>query len=107
MAFQRDREYRNYGRRYTSRSSQVQHSFEHTSLNQRALDLITAAKARRRCDDETTGHPNPESRHGRRIVVVRGTREAPPSQTADEHRQSSDWQDCGEPREAMARRGTR
>jgi hypothetical protein len=32
-----------YGRRYTNRSNQVQRSFEHTGLKQRALELISAA----------------------------------------------------------------
>jgi phage/plasmid-like protein (TIGR03299 family) len=32
-----------YGRRYTSRTNQVQRSFEDTSLKQRALDLLRAA----------------------------------------------------------------
>ena len=36
-------EHLDYGRRYTSRTNQVQRSFENTSLKQRTLDLIAAA----------------------------------------------------------------
>ncbi|MGZ6588829.1 MAG: hypothetical protein ACXVHX_31690 [Solirubrobacteraceae bacterium] len=32
-----------HGRRYTSRTNQVQRSFEDTALKQRALDLIATA----------------------------------------------------------------
>ncbi|MGZ4182006.1 MAG: hypothetical protein ACXVUL_15150 [Solirubrobacteraceae bacterium] len=32
-----------YGRRYTSRTNQVQRSFEDTALKQRALELVAAA----------------------------------------------------------------
>jgi phage/plasmid-like protein (TIGR03299 family) len=42
-AFNAIAEHLDHGRRYTSRTSQVQRSFEDTSLKQRALDLIAAA----------------------------------------------------------------
>ena len=42
-AFNAIAEHLDYGRRYTSRTNQVQRSFEDTSLKQRALDLVAAA----------------------------------------------------------------
>jgi phage/plasmid-like protein (TIGR03299 family) len=42
-AFNAIAEHLDYGRRYTSRTNQVQRSFDDTSLKQRALDLIAAA----------------------------------------------------------------
>jgi len=36
-------EHLDYGRRYTSRTNQVQRSFEDTGLKQRALELVLAA----------------------------------------------------------------
>ena len=42
-AFNAIAEHLDYGRRYTTRTNQVQRSFEDTSLKQRALDLIAAA----------------------------------------------------------------
>ena len=43
VAFNAIAEHLDYGRRYTSRTSQVQRSFEDTSLKQRALELVVAA----------------------------------------------------------------
>ena len=43
VAFNAIAEYLDYGRRYTSRTNQVQRSFEDASLKQRALELLTAA----------------------------------------------------------------
>jgi phage/plasmid-like protein (TIGR03299 family) len=43
VAFNAIAEHLDYGRRYTSRTSQVQRSFEDTALKQRALDLVLAA----------------------------------------------------------------
>ncbi|OAI38778.1 hypothetical protein AYO39_03495 [Actinobacteria bacterium SCGC AG-212-D09] len=43
VAFNAIAEHLNYGRRYTSRTNQVQRSFEDTLLKQRALDLVLAA----------------------------------------------------------------
>jgi Domain of unknown function (DUF932) len=48
VAFNAIAEHLDYGRRYTTRTSQVQRSFEDTSLKQQARELITAALARRR-----------------------------------------------------------
>jgi hypothetical protein len=42
-AFNAIAEHLDYGRRYTSRTSQVQRSFEDAALKQRALDLIATA----------------------------------------------------------------
>ena len=42
-AFNAVAEHLDYGRRYTTRTSQVQRSFEDTALKQRALDLVVAA----------------------------------------------------------------
>ena len=42
-AFNAIAEHLDYGRRYTTRTSQVQRSFEDTSLKQRALELMSAA----------------------------------------------------------------
>jgi phage/plasmid-like protein (TIGR03299 family) len=42
-AFNAVAEHLDYGRRYTTRTSQVQRSFEDTALKQRALDLVLAA----------------------------------------------------------------
>jgi hypothetical protein len=42
-AFNAIAEHLDYGRRYTSRTNQVQRSFEDTALKQRALELVTAA----------------------------------------------------------------
>ena len=42
-AFNAIAEHLDYGRRYTTRTSQVQRSFEDTALKQRALELVTAA----------------------------------------------------------------
>jgi phage/plasmid-like protein (TIGR03299 family) len=42
-AFNAIAEHVDYGRRYTSRTNQVQRSFEDTSLKQRALELVAAA----------------------------------------------------------------
>ena len=42
-AFNAIAEHLDYGRRYTSRTNQVQRSFEDTSLKQRTLDLIASA----------------------------------------------------------------
>jgi hypothetical protein len=36
-------EHLDYGRRHTTRTNQVQHSFEDTTLKQRALELVSAA----------------------------------------------------------------
>jgi phage/plasmid-like protein (TIGR03299 family) len=43
VAFNAIAEHLDYGRRYTSRTNQVQRSFEDTGLKQRALDLVSAA----------------------------------------------------------------
>ena len=43
VAFNAIAEHLDYGRRYTSRTNQVQRSFEDTALKQRALDLVLAA----------------------------------------------------------------
>jgi phage/plasmid-like protein (TIGR03299 family) len=43
VAFNAIAEHLEYGRRYTTRSNQVQRSFEDTSLKQRALELVLAA----------------------------------------------------------------
>jgi hypothetical protein len=43
VAFNAIAEHLDYGRRYTSRTSQIQRSFEDTALKQRALDLVVAA----------------------------------------------------------------
>jgi hypothetical protein len=43
VAFNAIAEHFDYGRRYTSRTSQVQRSFEHASLKQRALELVLGA----------------------------------------------------------------
>jgi hypothetical protein len=43
VAFNAIAEHLDYGRRYTTRTNQVQRSFEDTLLKQRALDLIAAA----------------------------------------------------------------
>src|SRR5207302_9050900 len=43
VAFNAIAEHLDYGRRYTSRTSQVQRSFEDTALKQRALELVVAA----------------------------------------------------------------
>jgi hypothetical protein len=43
VAFNAIAEHLDYGRRYTSRTNQVQRSFEHTAVKQRALDLVLAA----------------------------------------------------------------
>ena len=43
VAFNAIAEHLDYGRRYTTRSNQVQRSFEDTSLKQRALDLVSTA----------------------------------------------------------------
>ena len=43
VAFNAIAEHLDYGRRYTSRTNQVQRSFEATSLKQQALDLVLAA----------------------------------------------------------------
>jgi hypothetical protein len=43
VAFKSVAEHLDYGRRYTTRTNQVQRSFEDTSLKQRALGLVTAA----------------------------------------------------------------
>ena len=42
-AFNAIAEHLDYGRRYTSRTNQVQRSFEDTALKQRALELVAAA----------------------------------------------------------------
>jgi hypothetical protein len=42
-AFNAIAEHLDYGRRYTSHTSQVQRSFEDNTVKQRALDLIAAA----------------------------------------------------------------
>ena len=42
-AFNAISEHLDYGRRYTTRTNQVQRSFEDTSLKQRALELVSAA----------------------------------------------------------------
>jgi hypothetical protein len=42
-AFNAIAEHLDYGRRYTSRTNQVQRSFEDTSLKQRARELVSAA----------------------------------------------------------------
>jgi hypothetical protein len=42
-AFNAIAEHLEYGRRYTTRTNQVQRSFEGTSVKQRALELIAAA----------------------------------------------------------------
>ena len=42
-AFNAIAEHLDYGRRYTTRTNQVQRSFEDTSLKQRALELVSAA----------------------------------------------------------------
>jgi phage/plasmid-like protein (TIGR03299 family) len=43
VAFNAIAEHLDYGRRYTSRTNQLQRSFEDTALKQRALDLVLAA----------------------------------------------------------------
>ena len=43
VAFDAIAEHLDYGRRYTTRTNQVQRSFEDTALKQRALDLVLAA----------------------------------------------------------------
>jgi hypothetical protein len=43
VAFNAIAEHLDFGRRYTSRTNQVQRSFEDTALKQRALDLVLAA----------------------------------------------------------------
>jgi hypothetical protein len=43
VAFNAITEHLDYGRRYTSRTNQVQRSFEDTALEQRALELVLAA----------------------------------------------------------------
>jgi elongation factor P hydroxylase len=43
VAFNAIAEHLDYGRRYTTRTNQVQRSFEDTSLKQRALELIVSA----------------------------------------------------------------
>jgi hypothetical protein len=43
VAFNAIAEHLDYGRRYTSGTSQMQRSFEDTLLKQRALDLVVAA----------------------------------------------------------------
>ncbi len=43
VAFNAIAEHLDYGRRYTSRTNQVQRSFEDTALKQRALDMVLAA----------------------------------------------------------------
>jgi len=43
VAFNAISEHLDYGRRYTTRTNQVQRSFEDTSLKQRALELVSAA----------------------------------------------------------------
>jgi len=43
VAFNAIAEHLDYGRRYTSRTNQVQRSFEDTALKQRALDLVLVA----------------------------------------------------------------
>jgi len=43
VAFNAIAEHLDYGRRYTTRTNQVQRSFEDTSLKQRALELVSAA----------------------------------------------------------------
>ena len=43
VAFNAIAEYLDYGRRYTSRTNQVQRSFEDATLKQRALQLVVAA----------------------------------------------------------------
>jgi phage/plasmid-like protein (TIGR03299 family) len=43
VAFNAIAEHLDYGRRYTSRTNQVQRSFEETALKQRALELVIAA----------------------------------------------------------------
>jgi hypothetical protein len=43
VAFNAIAEHLDYGRRYTSRTNQVQRSFEDTAVKQRALDLVLAA----------------------------------------------------------------
>jgi hypothetical protein len=43
VAFNAIAEHLDYGRRYTSRTNQVQRSFEDTALKQRALELVAAA----------------------------------------------------------------
>lgn len=43
VAFNAVAEHFDYGRRYASRTNQVQRSFEDTALKQRALDLVLAA----------------------------------------------------------------
>jgi hypothetical protein len=43
VAFNAVAEHLDYGRRYTSRSNQVQRSFEDTALKRRALGLVMAA----------------------------------------------------------------
>jgi phage/plasmid-like protein (TIGR03299 family) len=43
VAFNAIAEHLDYGRRYTTRSNQMQRSFEDTSLKQRALELVTTA----------------------------------------------------------------
>ena len=42
-AFNAIAEHLDYGRRYTTRTNQVQRSFEDTALKQRALELVAAA----------------------------------------------------------------
>jgi hypothetical protein len=43
VAFNAIAEHLEYGRRYTTRTNQVQRSFEHTAFKQRALELVSAA----------------------------------------------------------------
>jgi hypothetical protein len=43
VAFNAIAEHLDYGRRYTTRTNQVQRSFEDTALKQRALELVSAA----------------------------------------------------------------
>ena len=43
VAFNEIAEHLDYGRRYTTRTNQVQRSFEDTGLKQRALELVLAA----------------------------------------------------------------
>jgi elongation factor P hydroxylase len=43
VAFNAIAEHLDYGRRYTTRTNQVQRSFEDTVIKQRALELVIAA----------------------------------------------------------------
>jgi hypothetical protein len=43
VAFNAINEHLDYGRRYTTRTNQLQRPFEDTSLKQRALELVPAA----------------------------------------------------------------